>query len=101
MRAERDPLHQGIIVERATLKQRDFSLNLTGRLGKSQVVTNSTPLNQQVRRAPSYVLPETLCCLLEPLQVFCCWSSKRAGGRTSHLKNLLGMHTGRVLLQRV
>lgn len=47
--AERDPLHQGIIVERATLKQRDFSLNLTGRLGKSQVVTNSTPLNQQVR----------------------------------------------------
>ncbi|KAK9838096.1 hypothetical protein WJX81_001145 [Elliptochloris bilobata] len=46
-RLERDPLHQGIIVERATLKQRDFSLNLTGRLGKSQVVTNSTPLNQQ------------------------------------------------------
>ena len=51
--AERDPLHQGIIVERATLKQRDFSLNLTGRLGKSQVVTNSTPLNQQVRGSPS------------------------------------------------
>lgn len=39
-------------MERATLKQRDFSLNLTGRLGKSQVVTNSTPLNQQVRRSP-------------------------------------------------
>jgi len=50
--AERDPLHQGIIVERATLKQRDFSLNLTGRLGKSQVVTNSTPLNQQARLHP-------------------------------------------------
>ena len=47
--AERDPLHQGIIVERAQLKQRDFSLDLTSRLGKSQVITNTTPLNQQVR----------------------------------------------------
>ena len=46
--AERDPLHQGIIVERAQLKQRDFSLDLTSRLGKSQVITNTTPLNQQV-----------------------------------------------------
>ncbi|BDA50816.1 Zinc finger matrin-type protein 2 [Coccomyxa sp. Obi] len=46
-RLERDPLHQGIIVERAKLKQRDFSLDLTSRLGKSQVITNTTPLNQQ------------------------------------------------------
>ncbi|CAK0784637.1 hypothetical protein CVIRNUC_007841 [Coccomyxa viridis] len=46
-RLERDPLHQGIIVERAQLKQRDFSLDLTSRLGKSQVITSSTPLNQQ------------------------------------------------------
>ena len=46
--SERDPLHQGIIVERAQLKQRDFSLDLTSRLGKSQVITNTTPLNQQV-----------------------------------------------------
>jgi hypothetical protein len=49
MRAERDPLHQGIIVERSKLKQRDFSLDLTSRLGKSQVITNTTPLNQQAR----------------------------------------------------
>ena len=48
MLAERDPLHQGIIVERAQLKQRDFSLDLTSRLGKSQVITSTTPLNQQV-----------------------------------------------------
>ena len=54
MPAERDPLHQGIIVERAQLKQRDFSLDLTSRLGKSQVITNTTPLNQQVgHTAPS------------------------------------------------
>ena len=49
--SERDPLHQGIIVERAQLKQRDFELDLTSRLGKSQIVTNSTPLNQQVQLA--------------------------------------------------
>ena len=47
--AERDPLHQGKIVERSKLAQRNFSLDLTSRLGKTQVVTNSTPLNQQVR----------------------------------------------------
>ena len=46
-RAERDPLHQGLIVERAPLRQRDFTLDLTSRVGKTQVVTNSTPLNQQ------------------------------------------------------
>ena len=46
--AERDPLHQGKIVERSKLGQRNFSLDLTSRLGKTQVVTNSTPLNQQV-----------------------------------------------------
>ena len=51
--AERDPLHQGIIVERAQLKQRDFSLDLTSRLGKSQVITNTTPLNQQVCLPPA------------------------------------------------
>ncbi len=54
--AERDPLHQGIIVERAQLKQRDFSLDLTSRLGKSQVITNTTPLNQQVRRNATLAL---------------------------------------------
>lgn len=47
--AERDPLHQGLIVERAKLKPRGYQLDLSSRLGKTQVVTNSTPLNQQVR----------------------------------------------------
>jgi len=46
-RLERDPLHQGLIVARENLRQRDVSLDLTSRVGKTQVVTNSTPLNQQ------------------------------------------------------
>lgn len=46
--AERDPLHQGLIVERAKLKPRGYQLDLASRLGKTQVVTNSTPLHQQV-----------------------------------------------------
>ncbi|KAL3162669.1 hypothetical protein ABBQ38_008713 [Trebouxia sp. C0009 RCD-2024] len=46
-RLERDPLHQGLIVERAKLKPRGYQLDLASRLGKTQVVTNSTPLNQQ------------------------------------------------------
>jgi hypothetical protein len=55
--AERDPLHQGIIVERAKLKQREFQLDLTSRLGKSQVITNTTPLNQQVPCAAPWFSP--------------------------------------------
>lgn len=35
-------------MERSKLAQRNFSLDLTSRLGKTQVVTNQTPLNQQV-----------------------------------------------------
>ncbi|KAK9866228.1 hypothetical protein WJX84_011167 [Apatococcus fuscideae] len=46
-RWERDPLHQGLIVERANLKQREFQLDLTSRMNKSQVVTHNTPLSQQ------------------------------------------------------
>jgi U4/U6.U5 tri-snRNP component SNU23 len=46
-RLERDPLHQGIIVERSQLKQRDFQIDLASRLGKTQVVGVNTPLNQQ------------------------------------------------------
>uniref|UniRef100_A0A061S4H3 U4/U6.U5 tri-snRNP component SNU23 n=1 Tax=Tetraselmis sp. GSL018 TaxID=582737 RepID=A0A061S4H3_9CHLO len=46
-RLERDPLHQGIIVQRSHLKARSYSLNLEARLGKTQVVTPNTPLNQQ------------------------------------------------------
>jgi hypothetical protein len=36
-RLERDPLHQGLIVERSMLKGRDFQLDLASRLGKTQV----------------------------------------------------------------
>ncbi len=36
-RLERDPLHNGIIVERSELKQRDFQIDLASRLGKTQV----------------------------------------------------------------
>lgn len=50
--AERDPLHQGLIVERAKLQGRGFQVDLASRLGKTQVVTTSTPLNQQVSRPP-------------------------------------------------
>ena len=46
--AERDPLHQGLIVERSKLQQRNYTLDLKARLGKTQVVTNTTPINQQV-----------------------------------------------------
>ncbi|GMH42515.1 hypothetical protein BSKO_10434 [Bryopsis sp. KO-2023] len=46
-RWERDPLHQGLIVQRSHLKARDFQLDLTSRLGKTQVITLNTPLNQQ------------------------------------------------------
>lgn len=46
---ERDPLHQGLIVQRSHLKSREFQLDLTSRLGKTQVITLNTPLNQQVR----------------------------------------------------
>lgn len=46
-RIERDPLHQGLIVARSNLRGRDFQVDLASRLGKTQVVTSSTPLNQQ------------------------------------------------------
>mmetsp|Transcript_35069 Transcript_35069/g.99435 ORF Transcript_35069/g.99435 Transcript_35069/m.99435 type:complete len:228 (-) Transcript_35069:143-826(-) len=46
-RLERDPLHQGVIVQRSHLKAREYKLNLEARLGKTQVVTPNTPLNQQ------------------------------------------------------
>ena len=52
--AERDPLHQGLIVERSKLQQRSYTLDLKARLGKTQVVTNTTPINQQVRSGILY-----------------------------------------------
>jgi len=35
-------------VQRSALRGREFQVDLASRLGKTQVVTNSTPLNQQV-----------------------------------------------------
>lgn len=63
LHAERDPLHQGLIVERAKLKPRGYQLDLASRLGKTQVVTNSTPLNQQVTN-----LVIVTCCLCHVLR---------------------------------
>ena len=36
-RQERDPLHQGLIVQRANLKARDFQIDLAAKLNKTQV----------------------------------------------------------------
>lgn len=36
-RQERDPFHQGQIQERSQLKQRDYQIDLSARLGKTQV----------------------------------------------------------------
>ena len=64
--AERDPLHQGLIVERAKLKPRGYQLDLSSRLGKTQVVTNSTPLNQQVGlHIMTAILDCPPCCMLQ------------------------------------
>lgn len=46
-RLERDPLHQGLIVQRAHLKSRDYQIDLSSRLGKTQVVGLNAPLSQQ------------------------------------------------------
>ncbi|GBF93690.1 hypothetical protein Rsub_06793 [Raphidocelis subcapitata] len=46
-RLERDPLHQGLIVERSNLKVRDYQIDLTSRVGRSQVIGLNTPLSQQ------------------------------------------------------
>mmetsp|Transcript_32490 Transcript_32490/g.103463 ORF Transcript_32490/g.103463 Transcript_32490/m.103463 type:complete len:214 (-) Transcript_32490:26-667(-) len=46
-RLERDPLHNGTIVARAALQQRDYDVDLESRLGKTQVVSINTPLSQQ------------------------------------------------------
>lgn len=46
-RLERDPLHQGLIVQRANLQGRGHELQLDAKLGKSQIVSQQTPLSQQ------------------------------------------------------
>lgn len=43
---ERDPLHLGVIVERAKLKPRDRDLDLAAKLNKSQMQSSSMPANQ-------------------------------------------------------
>lgn len=45
--AERDPLHQGLIVERANLRARDYQLDLASNLNKTQMVSAAMPLSQQ------------------------------------------------------
>ena len=50
-------------MERSKLQQRNYTLDLKARLGKTQVVTNTTPINQQVSLSTpfcvhhKYVLP--------------------------------------------
>ncbi len=44
---ERDPLHQGIIVERAKLRPRDHQVDLASNLKKSRVQSASMGLSQQ------------------------------------------------------
>lgn len=45
--AERDPLHQGLIVERANLRARDYQVDLASNLNKTQMVSAAMPLSQQ------------------------------------------------------
>merc|ERR1712227_163625 len=46
-RIERDPLHQGLILERAKLTARNFDLNLEATLGKTQIIGSNNILCQQ------------------------------------------------------
>jgi hypothetical protein len=43
-------------VQRSALRGREFQVDLASRLGKTQVVTNSTPLNQQASQEHQHVL---------------------------------------------
>jgi U4/U6.U5 tri-snRNP component SNU23 len=45
--AANDPLHQGLIVERAKLSARDGRIDLAARLNKSQLQSAAAPLSQQ------------------------------------------------------
>ena len=44
---ELDPLHQGLIVQRATLKARDYQIDLAANLNKTTVHSITGPLSQQ------------------------------------------------------
>ena len=46
-RLERDPLHQGIIVQRATLRARDQQIDLAANLNRTQMVSAGAPLSAQ------------------------------------------------------
>ncbi len=46
-RAANDPLHQGLIVERAKLSARDGRIDLAARLNRSQLQSAAAPLSQQ------------------------------------------------------
>ena len=44
---ERDPLHQGLIVERAKLRAREQEVDLTSKLGRAQAVSAAAPKSAQ------------------------------------------------------
>lgn len=44
---ERDPLHQGIIVQRANLRARETQIDLVSKVGKTQMHSLVAPLSQQ------------------------------------------------------
>lgn len=46
---ERDPLHMGLIMQRSHLKARDFEVDLTSRLGKTQMIAAGADISAQVR----------------------------------------------------
>jgi U4/U6.U5 tri-snRNP component SNU23 len=59
-RLERDPLHQGLIVERTNLKQRDYQIDLAARLGKTQVHRAAGGLRLTWGTC-TYTCPQTCC----------------------------------------
>ena len=44
---ERDPLHMGLIVQRAHLRARDFDVDLTSRLGKTQMIAAGAGISER------------------------------------------------------
>jgi len=62
-RLARDPLHQGLIQERGSIKARDYKLNLDSRRGKSQIVGAVGGLSQQ----PGYYCSVCDCVLKDNL----------------------------------
>ena len=47
-RKERDPLHMGLIMQRSYLKSRNFNVDLTARLGRTQIISAGAAISEQV-----------------------------------------------------